>query len=80
MARRQLLREFLFPSMEKEQLVFPSAKVALRLRLLFSCWSWPLPSSEEEAIFLLHHYMNIFDYISNMDKRISVKLKNKELV
>jgi hypothetical protein len=63
--------------MEKERLMLPSAKMALRLRLSSSYWSWSLPSSREEALFLLHRCVNIFGYVSNMDKGISFDLKTK---
>ena len=50
--------------------------MVLRLQLISACWSWSLPSSEEEALRILHHYMNMCGYVSNMDENILIKLES----
>jgi hypothetical protein len=70
----QDLKKRKLSSMEKERLMPPSA---LRLQLLLSCQSWYLPSSGEEALFLLHRCVNKFGFVSNTDKGISIIFKTR---
>jgi hypothetical protein len=43
--KRQLSKEFLFPSEKKKKQARPLAKLVLQPRLALVCWSWFSPSS-----------------------------------